>query len=251
MVVGRRHLLDNAVSYQADDGVVVETTLESVTADRVVRGLPVRRVRSHAGQRNYCGWFWSATTGGSVVYESRLELDRLWLADFDSDVVWIATQPFWLCGEDGGTRRRHVPDVMLKLASGEFVVVDVKPTEFQSDPDVAAVLDWTSRACAAKGWRYEVYGGGDDVLLANIRHLAYARRDYLVPEHEMRTAADLDPAGRPWSEVADDLAAAGCRAAGAVIAAMLWRARWQADLTRPLDRSSVLALGKVSPCPAA
>lgn len=249
--MGTQHLLDSAVSYQADDGTVVETALESVAADRVVRSLPVRRVRSHAGQRNYCGWFWSATTGGHVVYESRLELDRLWLADFDTDVVWIATQPFWLCGRDGGIRRRHVPDVMLKLASGEFVVVDVKPVEFQSDPDVAMVLDWTARACAAKGWRYEVWGGGDRVVLANIRHLAYARRDYLLPEREMVSAADLDPEGRSWGEVADDLAAAGCCAAGPVISAMLWRGRWKTDLTRPLDRSSQLSSGKVPRCPAA
>lgn len=249
--MGTQRLLDSAVNYQADDGVVVETTLRSVAADRVVRGMPVRRVRSRARRRNYCGWFWSATTGGHVLYESRLELDRLWLADFDSDVVWIATQPFWLCGKDNGTPRRHVPDVMLKLTSGDCLVVDVKPVEFQSDPDVAAVLDWTSRACTAKGWRYEVWGGGDGVVLANIRHLAYGRRDYLLPEREMQMAANMDPTGRSWGGVADDLAAAGCGAGGSVISAMLWRGKWKTDLTRPLDRSSVLALGKAPTCPAA
>lgn len=64
-----RRLLDSAVSYLADDGVVVEATLGSVAADRIVRGMPVRRVRSHARRRNYCRWFWSATTGAHVPRE--------------------------------------------------------------------------------------------------------------------------------------------------------------------------------------
>jgi hypothetical protein len=39
------------------------------------------------------GWYWSATTSGHIVFESRLELARLLLADFDPNVVAIATQP--------------------------------------------------------------------------------------------------------------------------------------------------------------
>ncbi|HET9966639.1 MAG TPA: hypothetical protein VFQ68_00300, partial [Streptosporangiaceae bacterium] len=39
------------------------------------------------GQAHYSGWYWSATTGGHVVYESRLELARLLMADFDPQVT--------------------------------------------------------------------------------------------------------------------------------------------------------------------
>lgn len=35
------------------------------------------------------------------MYESRLELHRLWLADFDTDVTWIAAQQLWIVGRDG------------------------------------------------------------------------------------------------------------------------------------------------------
>jgi hypothetical protein len=35
---------------------------------------PWRVFRSHRGQAHYSGWYWSATMGGHVVYESRLEL---------------------------------------------------------------------------------------------------------------------------------------------------------------------------------
>lgn len=94
-------VLNTKAQYVSAEGEVVVTTLGDLDGDRAVRGLPVRRIRSAAGQRHYPGLFWSATTGGHVWYESRLELDRLWLADFDPDVVWIATQPVWLCGTDG------------------------------------------------------------------------------------------------------------------------------------------------------
>jgi hypothetical protein len=55
--------------------------------------------------------YWSSTTGAHVVYESRLELARLLLADFDREVAGIAAQPF-LVREEG---RRHVPDFLLSL----------------------------------------------------------------------------------------------------------------------------------------
>ena len=54
-----------------------------------MQGTPVRIPPSYAGQSNYPGVFWSATMRAHVVYESRLELLWLWLADFDPDVVRI------------------------------------------------------------------------------------------------------------------------------------------------------------------
>jgi hypothetical protein len=52
--------------------------------------------RSARGQAHYPGYYWSATTGGHVIYESRLELARLLLAGFSPDVTAIAAQPFLL-----------------------------------------------------------------------------------------------------------------------------------------------------------
>ncbi|TWH52633.1 hypothetical protein L612_002000000440 [Rhodococcus rhodochrous J38] len=57
--------------------------------------------------------FWSATNRGHVLYESRLELDRLWLADYAPEVVRIAAQPMWLCGSDGKIMRRHVAQYVV------------------------------------------------------------------------------------------------------------------------------------------
>ena len=87
----------------------------------------MRKIPSYAGQQHYPCLFWSAPTGGDVEYESRLELDRLWLADLDPQVAWLAVQPLWLSGRDGAVLRRHVPDLLFHQREGSLVLVDVKP----------------------------------------------------------------------------------------------------------------------------
>jgi hypothetical protein len=79
------------VRHVGKDGVPVATTLDKADVHRMAYGLPVsRKVRSNARRRHFAGAFWSATNSGHVPYESRLELDRLWLADFAPEVVRIA-----------------------------------------------------------------------------------------------------------------------------------------------------------------
>lgn len=56
--------------FTASDGDVVRTTLAEARADVVVAGRPVRSFGWHAGMRHYPGWFWSATMGDLVGYES-------------------------------------------------------------------------------------------------------------------------------------------------------------------------------------
>ncbi len=108
---------DAEASYLAD-GEEVSTSLDDLDGDSVVHGLPACRIRSSAGQGLCPGLFCSMTTGGHIGYESLLELDRRWLADCDPQVEWIARQPMWMSGLDGESRRRHVPDLLLKARSG-------------------------------------------------------------------------------------------------------------------------------------
>jgi hypothetical protein len=64
--------------------------LDRLSVDEVLAAGPVREFRWYRGRRFYSSWYWSATTGGLVPYESRLELARIMLADFDLEVVGIA-----------------------------------------------------------------------------------------------------------------------------------------------------------------
>ncbi|MEU4803167.1 hypothetical protein [Actinosynnema sp. NPDC023587] len=72
-----------------------------------VRGvLPVRRSPPTRGQRHYVGHWWLATTGTLVGHGLWLERNRLILSGFDSQVVDIASQPFWLFSTTAEGKRR-------------------------------------------------------------------------------------------------------------------------------------------------
>lgn len=85
---------------------------------------PVRRFRWSKGRREFAGWWWSATTGRHVGYESWLERDNVMLLDFDPRVVGVASQPFWLHWWDGTRSRRHAPDYFVRQADGTGVVIE-------------------------------------------------------------------------------------------------------------------------------
>ena len=150
------------------DGSTREMPLADLSAAVVLSTVPWRSVRSHRGQRHLPGWYWSATTGGYVLYESRLELARLLLGDFDSDVVGIAAQPLLVRDAD----RRHVPDFLLARADGSVLVVNVKPADRLDKEEIAEALAWAGRVFAERGWEHEVWSGANAQLLANVRFLA-------------------------------------------------------------------------------
>ncbi len=203
--------------------------------------VPWRRVRSVHGEAHYSGSYASATTGGHVVYESRLELARLLLADFDPAVRGIFAQPCWLVASVGGRVRRHVPDFLLAMRSGAVCVVNVKPADRLNDPKIAEALAWPGELVERHGWEYEVWSGADPVLLENVRFLAAYRRPDVVPEREIE---------RAWQSVrdGDHLAVAERRLAGdrpahevrPPLLALLWSGRMITDLSRPLSGDSVL-----------
>ena len=227
------------------DGALSSTSLGKVDGAEVVRGKPVRPFPTYRGQRNYPGLLWTATTQSLVGYESLLERDRLWLADFDPDVRWIASQPFWVSGRDGSAIRRHVPDFMLESVGRIYTVVDVKPAALADEPAVAEVLAWTGRLCAAKCWRYEVWSGDDPVRLRNIRYLAAGRRASFV---DQKAIVKVAAAGRPGMTLIQIESAAELDRAAARPAALslLWFGTWTTDLTRPLSADSIISLSEAA-----
>ncbi|MBB4922333.1 TnsA-like heteromeric transposase endonuclease subunit [Kitasatospora kifunensis] len=135
-------------------------------------GRPVRSLPSYRGQRNYPGWYWSATVGRHVGYESWVERDHLVALDFDPAVAGVASQPFWLLWDQGGRQpRRHAPDFFVRLADGGVLVLDSRPLERIAERDREAFAA-TEAACAEVGWRYAVWGEMDGVVVANHRWLS-------------------------------------------------------------------------------
>lgn len=203
--------------------------------------VPWRKLRSRHGQQHLSGSHWAATVGGHVVYESRLELARLLLADFDPDVSGIYAQPCRLVAEVDGRTRTHVPDFLLALASGMVRVVNVKAAERLTSPKVAEALAWPREVFQRRGWQYEIWSGCDPVVLDNVRFLAAYRRPGMVAEAQLQQA---------WAVVGDgeQLAVAERRLATGqpphtarpALLALLWSGRLVTDLTQPLSGASTL-----------
>jgi len=234
-------LADPVVSLRMANGSEVHPAASGCAGTPGGRGRPWRGTRSARGQARYPGYYWSSTTSSRVIYESRLELARLLIADFDLAVVAIAAQPFWLRARADGRVRRHVPDFFLLRADQSAVVINVKPAAQLADPEVTAALDWPGRLVRDHGWDYEIWTGADPVYLANLRFLAGYRRPWLV-------AAGLADAVLAAFRPGDTLAVLASRAgrghppagARAAVLRLVWEQRLLTGLHRRLDGDSVL-----------
>jgi len=166
---------------------------------------------------------------------------RLLLADFASEVVAIAAQPFLLRAPAGGRVRRHVPDFLLIHADQTVRVVNVKPAERLADPAVAEALAWPGELFEARGWGHEIWTGADPVLLANVRFLAGYRRPGIPPDAVTGAVLDLVRAGDCLGGLLDRLERGWPRPlAKAALLRLLWQRRVSTDLSRPLDAGGVL-----------
>lgn len=229
------------VRYRCADGEFANTTLDRLQVDEVVVGLPVREFRFYQGRRHYSGWYWSATLERMVVYESRLELARIMLADFDVQVTGLAAQPFQLEGADGTGTRRHIPDLLLVGADGGVTVVDVKAPSRLADPPVQAQFAWARTVCAQRGWGFEAWSGASPVLMGNVRFLAgYRRRSVICAELAPTVLAVA--AGQPSiGAIERALSAQHCRElVRPVVLHLLWTGQLQADLGQPISTETLL-----------
>jgi hypothetical protein len=115
-----------------------------VPAEQLAAGPPWRAFRWRQGQAHYSGWYWSATVGGHVVYECRLELARLLLADLDPHVTVIAAQPFLGSGAVAGADANACATVRQAWLSWTMpgLAAQVMP--------VPPCCTWSGGACSAR-----------------------------------------------------------------------------------------------------
>jgi hypothetical protein len=199
---------------------------------------PVRSFPSFRGQRNNTGWWWVATTGRLVGFESWLERDHVLRLDFDPDVVGLTSQPFWLSWDDGARGRRHAPDYFARLVDGSGLVIDCRP-EGRIKPLDAAAFAATERACAEVGWRYELAHEPEPVCMANIRWLAGYRhrrcRNDLIALEALRLAADPHRVEDLAQRLGDPLETLP------VIFHLLWSHELETNLSWLLNENSIVA----------
>ena len=197
----------------------------------------MRSFPSYRGQRNYPGWYWSATMGRRVGFESWVERDHLVALDFDPAVTAVASQPFWLLWRAGSKIRRHAPDFFARLAGGGALVVDSRPLDRIGERDLEAFAA-AQDACAVLGWRYAVQGSADPVQAANLRWLAGYRHPRC---HDEPVAALIREVFAEPRQLID-----GAEMAGDPLATLpalfhlMWRHELAADLSLVLSHRSVV-----------
>jgi hypothetical protein len=233
-----------AVSIRLRSGAVLERLeFQSVQARWFRDAVPWRTFRWYQGQRHYSGFYWSATMRDHVIYESRLELARLLLADFDPAVREIWAQPFLLSVRIAGRVRRHVPDLLLATDAGPLVV-DVKPAGLLEREEIAFTLGWTARAAAARGWGYEVFSEPPETRLENVRFLAGYRRAHLLDAGIVEQLRSTGLARRTLGQAFAALPGHPAAAVRAGVLHLLWRGELTVDLDRPLSGGCVLGAGR-------
>ena len=227
------------VRFRSPDKVERMVPLDDVRGTDLAAALPWRQFRWRRGQQHFSGFWWSSTMVDHVIYESRLQLARLILADFDPEVEAIVAQPFRLESVTDGQIRHHIPDFLL-LGAGRPHIVNVKPQQSLANPKVRDTLAWAHGALEQRGWGTEVWSGTDPVFLANLRFLAGFRRPALFDPHLLSAArgaavdhsvAETEAAlSRRWPRVLVRPA----------ILHLLWQGRLRTDLSRLLDADTIL-----------
>jgi hypothetical protein len=202
---------------------------------------PFRKPPAYRGQRNFPGWWWSATTRSHVVYESWLERHHIIEADRDARVTGISGQPFQLTWPEGKKQMRHVPDLFSQMLEGEGVVTDCRPID-KMDKDFRHKAAVTAAACRIIGWDYRVVGEPDPVWAANLRWLSGYRHPRFGDERLEELLLTIFARPQPLAQAA--------RQAGdpirvrPVLFHLLWRGRLSADLGHPLGETTVVTTRK-------
>jgi hypothetical protein len=176
--------------------------------------------------------------GHLVGYESRLELARLMLADWDPDVMAVASQPMLLCFSCDERARRQIPDFLLIHRSGPATLVNVKPRPRLADEGVRAVFDAVAELCNGRGWRAEVWSGADAQVLENVRFLAGYRRPSLFNPADVERVRDIAVDGGTLASLEAACTRHGVGDARTVLLHLVWRSELLVDLSAPIECST-------------
>lgn len=227
----------------AEDGEIIHIPPWRLTPSLMADTQPFRKFRSYKGQRHYSGTYWSSTESGHVIYESRLELSRLLLADFDPTVDRIFAQPLMVRARIGGRPRRHVPDYLL-IRDAELTFVAVKPRDRLDDPRVAETLVWVGEVVESCGWGFEVASEPAQPFFDNVRFLAGYRREQSISAVALAELRAMTLPGMMFGEVIRG-AEAPAPLVRAALLHLLWTHEVQADLSLVLsDKTPLIAGGQ-------
>jgi hypothetical protein len=229
------------VKYRPAAGEERSVSAEKASLVALLNAAPWRTFRWYFGQDHYSGTYWSATQRDHIIYESRLELANLLLADFDPAVHHIVAQPFVLRAHVNGQLRNHILDYLLDTGDGPEVI-DVVRGERMIQPKIALLCAWTREIVESMGWSYLVVSEPPPIRLANVRFLAGYRREWLINAHILDGMLSRSEqfAGMSIADAERAVRGYPLPLVRPALMHLLWRHEYRVDLDEPLRPSTVL-----------
>lgn len=168
----------------AKHGVHAARAVDPASVAKVAPGQPARLPMKWDTQRSSQGYYWCACTGTMVRYESMSEFTAMMLLDHLFDIVEVASQPMMLTFQRDDLH--HVPDVFVRTAQGESILVDVHDTGLTTDAE-ALKFELTAQLCERVGWRYELFDTFPDVTRWNLEMMGRYHHPRFEPEAATRS----------------------------------------------------------------
>lgn len=166
-----------------------------------------------------------------------IELDR------SGELEWLVTQPFWIEERSGDRRpRRHAPDLLYGLRSGEVALENVRPPEmrherFEGNSGLA------ERLAHFMGWTYGVSGAYEGAEAEMLRYLSL----YAQVEPRLAVVTSLLEAFEERLSWRLESLMQRCKIDAVrypSLLALMWSGRLSVRLDEPLSARSVVTLGE-------
>ncbi|TMR88172.1 TnsA-like heteromeric transposase endonuclease subunit [Nonomuraea basaltis] len=227
------------VRYLHPDGQEERCSLEDAAGVAFENCSAIRRIPRRADQAHTPSTHWSSTTNRMIDCESHLESVWMTLLDFDQEVSGFSGQPMQLFGVDDRGTWKATPDLFVRRLDGSATVMEVKNPGRLADTRVRAAAERVAACCAVAGWGYELVGEPPErQRTINVLTLAGYRREMAgVSDYRtqlMALAGKPVPLGQLVSFTAEPLVAR------AVVLHLCWTGELAADLSRPLEDTTLV-----------
>lgn len=144
---------------------------------------PARRVIPR-GPAWVVGMFPSRKNGRMVHWESQLERDRMYILEFDPEVLSFKEQPETYEFDLDGKSIRYTPDLEVKRKDGNVTIEEVKPSS--RTQKYAVLFDRAKEVFAGEGKHFQVV---DDTVIRQQPRLDTIK--YLLPFRRFTVAEDI------------------------------------------------------------
>lgn len=144
----------NPFKSQEEKNQVLQPNLQSqVYTD--IEFSPARNITNRTGFKKTVGKFPSLKMGRTVMWESQIERDFLYLLEFDADVLSFYEQPVEILYAHKTKTGRYFPDLYVERRSCKELI-EVKPSSKLNDPANKIKFLAGEEYCRRRGWIFRV-----------------------------------------------------------------------------------------------